>query len=1164
MADTDIQLSVGLDSKNIKSRAKNLQKEIQNTFNKIDTSKIDNKTKSTLSQLSKLSAKSEEVQHKMAAMEEAFPQQMAEGFEIAAQEVEKYSQSLARATTEADKLYYESKKDEWQEVADHYSQYLQLLESHTAGDILHATNEEYNKLETTLNDIGNSMAVALSKINIGANGIISSIKDVISQTNLLKIVGNVFTELGAGIQKVARKMLSLGTDLLKMPTVFSKVAGGITVVMSGIVGLFGRVVKTVGQVTHAVGVLAKKIGSVLVPIAQRAVSILISGFKSVLNTFTRMIGTVGRKGVGVFKSFGASIKNSIGSGVKSTNKLTMGAKQLFGTLLGFASLRAVFSKLRNAIKEGMNNLAQWNGGANRVNESLSMLKSSLTQMKNAWATAFAPILTYIAPVLNTLINLCTRAANAVAQLFSALGGSKTFIKAKKVQQNYASSLDSTAASADKAADKVAAFDDLNILGEDNSGGGSGGGGSAGLDPSAMFEEVDIDDKFSDWADKLKEMWANADFTELGQIIGEKLRDALNLASDWLVNTAQPIAKKLGKSLATLLIGFFETEGLGDAIGRFFGEVLNTWIYFQQAFLDELEPHARNLGRFLGDIMMTALETIDFATMGHNLAQKINIFFDVLQGIADEWDPAIVAKAITDYINTAIADIHWADNGKALSDLAIDLLQSLRLSLEGVHWTELGTDIADFLNNIDWVTIGSELAGCANGLIGGLLDTIIAVVEETDWESVGEGVATFLAEIDWESLFDKVFEAMGAALGGLASFLWGLIKDEWGKVVEWWKEVAYEDGEFTIAGLLEGIWNKIKDIGNWLWEHVCEPIINGFKKAFGIASPSKVMEEIGGYIIQGLFNGISSLVNKIIEIWNNIKEKTIEVWNTIKEKVSEIWNKLKEKISTTITNIKNKISEVWTTIKQTTYTIWTNIKDKVTELVTALKTKITTIWNNIKTSLTTIMTTIKTTLINIWNSIKSSITNVVTNLKTGITTAFTNIKTSVVNTVTNLKTSVLSIFNGLKDGLRSVINSILGFVEMLANGVVNGINTVIGALNNLHIDAPDWVTSMFGISSFGFNIPRLSNVSLPRLAEGAVIPPNKQFLAMLGDQRNGTNIEAPLETIKEALRDVMANMEVHNTGYSEMKVDGQTFARLMTPYVVSELRREGYNVSILEG
>ena len=84
--------------------------------------------------------------------------------------------------------------------------------------------------------------------------------------------------------------------------------------------------------------------------------------------------------------------------------------------------------------------------------------------------------------------------------------------------------------------------------------------------------------------------------------------------------------------------------------------------------------------------------------------------------------------------------------------------------------------------------------------------------------------------------------------------------------------------------------------------------------------------------------------------------------------------------------------------------------------------------------------------------------------------------------------------GTKDTIKSVINSILEFIERMANGVVKGINRVINALNRLKIDVPDWVTDLTGISNFGFNIPTLSEISIPRLAEGGFPEQGQMFIA----------------------------------------------------------------------
>lgn len=124
--------------------------------------------------------------------------------------------------------------------------------------------------------------------------------------------------------------------------------------------------------------------------------------------------------------------------------------------------------------------------------------------------------------------------------------------------------------------------------------------------------------------------------------------------------------------------------------------------------------------------------------------------------------------------------------------------------------------------------------------------------------------------------------------------------------------------------------------------------------------------------------------------------------------------------------------------------------------------------------------------------------------------------------TSFKNKMVSIFEGLWNKIRSVINSILGGIEGMANGVVNGINTVIRALNKINFKIPDWVPALGG-KSFGFNVGTLGNVHIPRLAQGAVIPANKEFLAVLGDQTNGRNLEAPEDLIRQIVREESGNM-----------------------------------------
>lgn len=113
-------------------------------------------------------------------------------------------------------------------------------------------------------------------------------------------------------------------------------------------------------------------------------------------------------------------------------------------------------------------------------------------------------------------------------------------------------------------------------------------------------------------------------------------------------------------------------------------------------------------------------------------------------------------------------------------------------------------------------------------------------------------------------------------------------------------------------------------------------------------------------------------------------------------------------------------------------------------------------------------------------------------------------------------------NGLIAGFEGAINGIITMFERMINWIVDG-------LNKISIKVPDWVPGIGG-KNFGFNIPRASfgRISIPRLAQGAVIPGNREFLAVLGDQPAGqTNIEAPAELIKQMAKEAIAEMGLNS-------------------------------------
>ncbi len=120
-----------------------------------------------------------------------------------------------------------------------------------------------------------------------------------------------------------------------------------------------------------------------------------------------------------------------------------------------------------------------------------------------------------------------------------------------------------------------------------------------------------------------------------------------------------------------------------------------------------------------------------------------------------------------------------------------------------------------------------------------------------------------------------------------------------------------------------------------------------------------------------------------------------------------------------------------------------------------------------------------------------------------------------------KSGVETGFSGFGNTVKATCNAIIGFINRLLSGVTAGINGVIRALNSLQFTVPKWVP-LLGGESLGFHIPTLTAPQIPYLAQGAVLPANKPFLAMVGDQRHGTNIEAPLQTIQQAVDTVLSD------------------------------------------
>ena len=157
--------------------------------------------------------------------------------------------------------------------------------------------------------------------------------------------------------------------------------------------------------------------------------------------------------------------------------------------------------------------------------------------------------------------------------------------------------------------------------------------------------------------------------------------------------------------------------------------------------------------------------------------------------------------------------------------------------------------------------------------------------------------------------------------------------------------------------------------------------------------------------------------------------------------------------------------------------------------------------------------------------------------------------------------VKKIFEGswtaLESTAKGVVNAIIWVINQLIAAIYNGVTAVVNGLGNI----VSKVGNMLG-KDWGFNIPTQAP-KIPYLAKGAVIPPNAPFMAVLGDQRHGTNIEAPLDTIKQALAEVLAlqgGTENETVVTVNFGGDLAQLARILKPAIETETRRKGASLA----
>ena len=576
--------------------------------------------------------------------------------------------------------------------------------------------------------------------------------------------------------------------------------------------------------------------------------------KTIQSAFLKAASAVGN----FAKSIGRGLANKAKQAVSSLKGLGKSSNNVSKSILKLSNMfklmliRMAMRAAIQGVKEGMQNLVQYSDSAN---QSMSGLMTNMTYLKNSFAAAFAPILSYVAPVLNTLINLLATAVSYINQFFSALGGGSTYIRAKKANEDYAASLKKTggaASAAGKEAKKaLAPFDDLVQI--QQQGADASGGGGGGASPSDMFETVGIDKGISDFANKLKEMFAAGDWEGIGQLIGQKINEAVQSFTEFI--SWDNIGAQITAFVTAFTTLFNSLVSTIDwyAIGIMFGTGINTLANTLYLLLTQIDWFM--LGNALGIGLMGMIDTVDWnlfgATIGAFFQAKISGLLGFVLGV--DW--GAIGAAIATCLMGLTGQIDWAQLGYLFAaglNAAFSTLGEFAATFDWVGFgTQLATSLSTFFQTFDWAGAGTAISD----IVIGILNALVTFITETDWWAFGDGVATALEHIDWTTVANRLFAVIGAALGGIGAIIGGLISDGVVAAKEYFQGKIEECGGNVWAGMLKGIVDAAKGVVSWIKTNVVDPFIDGVKAGFGIHSPSTVMAGMGQYLWEGFCNGI---------------------------------------------------------------------------------------------------------------------------------------------------------------------------------------------------------------------------------------------------------------------------------------------------------------------
>lgn len=688
--------------------------------------------------------------------------------------------------------------------------------------------------------------------------------------------GMVMNKLDVENQQAAASLINVSNAGQQTREALSGIAGGGEVASNALestaatgrtsmVSLKDSIIWAMGSVKNTLVSTIINIPAILQSAFSKLGVIAGAAFKGMLMVGREALNSLGKlalKAAGQMKNLASSAMRSFGeiaisllSLRKHTQKQAIPLTKSILKLSNMFKLMLIRMAMRNVIqgvRDGFQNLARY---SEDTNKALSKLMSSLTKFKNSIATAFTPILELVTPAISKMISALADLNNWIGQTFAALTGKNTFVKAVAVQEDYAASLDATKKATKEAAKEskkaTFAFDTLiqaqGKKEEEEE--------YKGPTPDQMFKTVEIAENVKKTADKIREMLNNEDFSGIGELLGQKINEAISRFSsfiDWN-NVGDRITQTVTRfvSLFNSMVSTINWDSLGRMVGKGINTIVNT-LYLLLNGIDWVK-----LGEAFAKGLNGLVYEVDWEKFGATIGSFIQAKIDLLYGFVTTADWPAIGKALADGVMGLINRIDWARFGETMGKTLSGIISSLHKFINTIDWTELGkkisTSLNNFFSNVDWADLGQTLSDFALGL----LETLRTVLKETDWEAIGEDIGVFLSNVDWWGVFTGVIDVVAWVALAVIKAQAGIIRSI---------------GKALWDGITKGITEFSEDPSAWIKKHIVDPFVKWIKELFGIHSPSTVMAEIGSFLMSGLIQGLDNSIGNLTRPLNNISEK----------------------------------------------------------------------------------------------------------------------------------------------------------------------------------------------------------------------------------------------------------------------------------------------------